>query len=232
MDMRADIRKGYLARPAIMALMLLGFGVAFLYDGFVAYPREHAMFTTYADIRDAHTFSDGKYDVEAIDTQWAAAATERGWPVEFTGDAPGELHSGWDIPTQKVLGAVCLPFGLVVGFGFVRQIGRWVEADEQGLTASWGPRVTWEQITALDKARWKTKGIAYVHYRPSGSAGGAGDQRLKLDDWEYEREPMQAIAAEVEKHIDPTLIRGDAEAESGAKGPSAGGAAPRSDDSA
>ncbi len=204
MKIRADIRKGYLARPAIMTLMLLGFGVAFLYDGFVAYPREDAMFTAYRDIVHRHTASDGKYDVSAIDAAWTQAAEDNGWPVVFSGDAPGRPHPGWDIPTQKVLGFICLPLGLVVGFGFVRQIGRWIEVDEQGLTASWGPKMVWSQIVRLDKSKWQGKGIAYLHYGDQ-----TGDKRLKLDDWEYEREPMQAIEAHVERHIDPQRISGD-----------------------
>lgn len=212
MKIRADIRRGYLARPLLMTVIVLGFGIAFLYDGFVRYPREHAMFTTYQQIRGEHTAADGRYDFAAIESAWVAKAAENGWPVAFSGDAPGQLRAGWDIPIQRLLGVVLVPVGLLLGAGFIRQVGRWIEADDSGLSASWGPRVAWNQITRLDKTRWKTKGIAYVHYGTQ-----AGERRLKLDDWEYEREPMQRIEQQVEQRIDSLQVIGDkpvAEAES------------------
>ncbi len=221
MKIRADIRRGYLARPLLMTVIVLGFGLAFLYDGFVRYPRQHAMFTTYQQIREEHTAADGRYDFDAIEAAWADAAAEHDWPTTFSGDAPGQLRAGWDIPMQRLLGFVLVPVGLLLGAGFIRQVGRWIEADESGLTASWGPKVAWNQITRLDKARWKTKGIAYVHYGTQ-----AGEKRLKLDDWEYEREAMTRIEQQVEQRIDPSLIVGDkpaakAEAPSGTPSPAA-----------
>jgi hypothetical protein len=204
MKIRADIRRGYLARPLLMSLFVLGFSVAFFYDGYVRYPRQHAMFTTYQQIRAEHTSPDGRYDIEAVDADWEAAALAHDWPVAFGGDAPGQSRGGWDIPIQRLLGFVLLPLGVVMAVGFVRHVGRWVEADDAGLTASWGPKIAWDQITRLDKTRWKSKGIAYVYYRSD-----AGEKRLKLDDWEYEREPMTRIEQHVEQHIDPSLIVGE-----------------------
>jgi hypothetical protein len=98
--------------------------------------------------------------------------------------------------TQKILGGITAPVGLYFLFTFVMSMGRWVEADEQGVRTRGGQETDYASIKSIDKSRWQSKGIAVVQYEKNGQAG-----RITLDDWKFEREPTKRILEAIEERM-------------------------------
>src|SRR5437016_5272985 len=111
-------------------------------------------------------------------------------------------HPGYDVPSNKFLGIVLPPLAVVL-------LARWLYMSRgeyrlsgQTLHLPGHPPVPFEMITAIDKRQWDRKGIAYVDYEVNGTHG-----RLKLDDFVYEREPMDRIYDEIVKFVAPEIGR-------------------------
>ena len=203
MPVKANIWSGYRFRVGLIAAICLGFASWCLYDAKVKYPLHNrinaayeSMLSEYARANPNVSEEDAKVEVD--DKKWPPLATEEGWPTD-----PLKLphrHSGTDIFTQYLMLTLTAPFGLVFGFLFLRCRGRWVACDEQGLTTSWGQTAPFDQITRLNKRRWK-KGIAIVYHQANGQ-----ELKLTLDDWKFDRELMDQIVAEVESRLSPDQI--------------------------
>jgi len=74
--------------------------------------------------------------------------------------------------------------------------GRWIEADDEGMCSSENRELKYDQITALNKKKWNSKGIAKVLYEVDGRK-----KKIVLDDCNYERDTTQAILRHVEAAI-------------------------------
>ena len=77
---------------------------------------------------------------------------------------------------------------------------------DDGLTARGGHDVPWSSIKRLDETKWKTKGIAWVHYQESTG----GDRRLLLDDFKMQREPIKAMVQRIQALLNPPQESTDA----------------------
>lgn len=188
-SVRARIASAYRLRFGAMALLVLGISVWFLYDGYVAYPAE----------RDLH------HQYEAFVAQngvaaWPDFAHANGLP-DGTHSKPGKDYSDSSILTQKILGFIGLPFGLIFVVVYLRTLGRWVQADEAGISTNTDEHVPYASVTNLDKRRWKRKGIAVVSYDDGGRIG-----KIVLDDWKYDREATVAIFNYLEAQLTPEKI--------------------------
>lgn len=190
MPLIAKTSSRYLYWLGFIALFCVGFALWFLYDGTITYPRQRERAQTYE-----------KLMKEGRGSEWAEVAGEHGWST----DDPGKPRSEVEIDAQLVYGAIAGVPGLFCVFVLLRVRGRWIELDETGLRTSRGRRVEFDQITTLDKKKWKTKGIARIGYRQGGRK-----RRLVLDDWKYDDAPTAAILREVEARIDPSQIIGGA----------------------
>ncbi len=186
MAIRASISKGYIWRPGVIGLAALGASGWFLYDGTVKYPRQEMMWQAYSDITQAHI-----NDPIEASRVWEQKAIDQGWPTK----KPIERASK-DKFTQKLYSGITAPIGLLFCISFFRTRGRWIEADEQGLSTRSGRRAVYGDIKSLDKTRWQSKGIAVVHYQTDGQAG-----RITLDDWKYDREPTKRIMEIIEQNM-------------------------------
>jgi hypothetical protein len=187
MPIRAKMSIRFQWRLALIAVFCLGVSLWFLYDGTVAWPKQRERGLVYQELEEEGRLED-----------WDDIAEERGWPL----DDPGEPKAEVEILMQKVLAAVAAPPGILYLVFFVMSLGRWIEASETGLQTSWGQKLDYEQITALDKKKWRNKGIAVVRYEEEGKR-----KRLTLDDWKYEPDPTEMILREVEARIDPEQIK-------------------------
>lgn len=183
---KASISSGYKWRLGIIALACLGFSTWFFYDGAVKYPAKQAIHQTYLRIQEEHPTD--------FNTRWVERARDEGWPT-----TPPEPYTDMDITTQYIFALLVLPVGLAFLWAFVRALARWISADESGLHTSWGAQAPWDAIRSIDKQRWKTKGIAVVHYDDGGTS-----RKVTLDDWKYEREPTVAIVAMVDQRLGNT----------------------------
>ncbi len=174
---RATISGGYRVRLLILALGLLAFAGWSLYDGIYAWPKKQAMY------EDLQVFMEQHDDWQ---TRWSDHARAQGYPESVVKN-PTKLKplDKYDIATQYGMAAVCGPIGLWFAYCWFAAGRRYVEADERGVRTHANVDLTWTQIEKIEDDRWKSKGIAYLKY--------AGDQRILLDDWKFDRDATTAI---------------------------------------
>ena len=185
MSTKAIIRPGYRWRLAAIGGVLLAAGLWFLYDGVVGYPDQKLKYDTYMQITEEHP--------ETWQQPWQEAADAHGWSTDIP-----KPRTDSDIMQQYIYAGLLLPAGVVLLVVFQRMNGRWIAADEQGLSTSWGKTASWDAIESVDKSRWKNKGIAVVRIR---AQQGGKPGKITLDDWKYDREPTAAILAQVESRL-------------------------------
>lgn len=151
----------------------LALGGYFLYDGFVGYPEQNRR---YDELLAEQTRLQDAGDE-------AAAAEVRQQLDNY------DRHSETDILVQKVLGFALPPLAILL-------MGRWwyISRGEVRLDASDTLHVPGREpiplasINAVDDTLWERKGISYVQY-----SGPEGQGRAKLDDFVYERGPIDKI---------------------------------------
>jgi len=178
----------------LISLVMLGFGAYCAYDWQVGYPRTKEIGMAYQKIKAENRSN--------YPTVWKAYAEPRGWPTAATKiKIKNEAGYDSDIRTQLIMGLITVPLGLLFAFKFVNESRRWVAMDATGITASGGHKVPWDSIKSLNEAKWKTKGIAWLHYQ----AESGGERRLLLDDFKSQRDPIKQIVARVQHHLDPEL---------------------------
>jgi len=143
-----------------MVLMLFGYGIYSIYDGFYRYPRENE------------------------------EAKKLGKDV-----LP---HPGLDVPFNQFFGVLLPPLSIFMLFWCLRKSRGEIRFDGKNLTAPGHPPVPLENIVSMDQRLWDRKGIAYVDYDLGAQKG-----RIMLDDFIYEREPIDAIHDAIVKYIAP-----------------------------
>jgi hypothetical protein len=180
----------FLWRLAAIAIVCLGGCLYCLYDGAIGYPKQREAAVVYQQLKDKGLDSGEFFE------QWDKVAKERGWSTKKPKD-------DLDILKQYVMAGCLVVPGLLYVFLFFRSWKRWIELNETGLRTSWGQTLTFDQIVALDKKKWKKKGIAVIRYQRDGRS-----RRLALDDWKYDAKTTKEVLIEVESRIDPTQIVG------------------------
>jgi hypothetical protein len=178
MEVVARVNPAWMAKWVIMGILLLGLGAWCFYDATVTYPEHNRRVAAFEELE-----ARGQLD------EWPKIASENGW----TDEDPGEPRTDFDILSQWIMLAICVPLGLASLITVAFHAGRTLSADETGVRGRGGERVPYERITAIDKSRWDRKGIAVLHFE---SDGGDPDT-LKLDDWVFRG--AAAVLAEVEK---------------------------------
>ncbi|MFP4143987.1 MAG: hypothetical protein ACLFV3_02485 [Phycisphaeraceae bacterium] len=191
MAAKANMSKGYRWRLAAIGLMCFLFGLYFLYDGWIGYPGHNAAIQESIDAREQ--LREEHADAPDFGLLWEQHARENDLLVDAN---EKQLKSPLDITTQYIFAVILIPIGLVFGWSWLAAGSRWVAAEEEGLRTSSGEFVPWDAVQSIDRSRWKTKGIAVVHYEKGGRPG-----RLKLDDWKFDRDATTAIFDEVQRHL-------------------------------
>ncbi|MEM6853665.1 MAG: hypothetical protein AAF593_04570 [Planctomycetota bacterium] len=185
-EVKSTISPGYRWRLILITLIMLGFGAYCVYDWRIGYPLKVEKYETYNQIME-----DNPNDYPTV---WTAYAAEKGWPDKV----PGRKTST-DVFTQLLMALITVPLGLFFLFKLVKENTRWVAMDDNGITASGGHTVPWESIKSLDETKWKTKGIAYLHY----AADNNRERKILLDDFKQEREPTKQIVTTVQELLNP-----------------------------
>lgn len=194
-NVKATISPGYRWRLVLITLLMLGFGAYCIYDWQVAYPRTKEIGLAYQQIK-----AENPDDYPEV---WKAHATENGWPTSSTKiKIKSEADYDSDIRTQLIMALITMPIGLFFLYKLITESLRWVEMDQQGVTASGGHVAPWDSLKSLDETRWKTKGIAKLHYR----AAAGGERVILLDDFKSEREPIKAIVTEAQRVLHPEAV--------------------------
>lgn len=159
----------------ILTVGAIAGGGWFAYDGWVHWPQMNA-----------------EYDRLEQEHQRGGTGDEKSFKAIIE-DKGLSKHNDKAILFQKVL-AVTLPIGglwLLISMLY-KSRGEY-RFDGKTLHVPGHPPIDVDAISAIDRAKWDRKGIAYVEY--ATPAGGIG--RAKLDDFLYDRGPTDDIFDEI-----------------------------------
>lgn len=175
----------------LMGLMLLGSGLWFFYDGFIAWPAEARRHVELERIT-AELVARG----EAADEN--DPAVERAWKTYAAANdlkaKPPKDRSDGDIAGQRYIGAVFLGGFALFAAWVALQHRKSVRAEGDIVTGTDGTTVNLDEILEIDRRKWNSKGIAYAIYERDGRR-----QRLCLDDHKFLG--CEAIILEAEKRL-------------------------------
>ena len=206
MSIQATVSKKQLMRLSFLTLFTTVFTIWFLYDGLVGWPAQRARWQepwdAFQEIQEEYKDSVGGREawtdivVEKVEAgEWdVAELLEDAGGGRMLAKNPVEPKSEADITGQYFWAALPAPFAVYFLITLLRTLGRTMEADEEGITASWGPRVEYAAITKIDKKRWDKKGICRLHYQAEG-----GEKTFIVDDYIFERPPTDEIMRLIEQ---------------------------------
>lgn len=148
--------------------------------------------------------------VDLVDT-WETVAKENGWPIEKPDEKKVMVKTvediknryEWKIKSQFVMIAVAAPVGFFSLWVYLGSRGRWLEADNSGITSSWGQQFDFDNILTLDKKQWKNKGLARITYDAEGHT-----KKFVLDNYKFNRSAVDDILLRVESQITDNQIIG------------------------
>jgi hypothetical protein len=196
----------YYRRMGMLAAILLGMGLYFLYDARIGYPKENRI-AAQKEWFDREVVGDPKapaeqsYEAarrvgEEFTAEWLKMARERRWinnpdlqePRWADYAAPygwaenPKSHSPDKIREQYYFGAAMLLGAAIAGILVLRNHNRVLIGHRDHMVMPNGVVVRYDQATCVDKRKWDHKGLAYVHYR---TAEGAPTRRATIDDLMY-----------------------------------------------
>ena len=148
----------YRVTGIIMAVVMIGYGIWSIRDGFITWPKEVA---------------------------------------EQRARGQKEAHNHLSILMNQVLCVVLPPAGLALLIWRLYNSRGTIRLEDDTIRAPGHPPVPLAAVVALDRRLWDRKGIAYVSYELDGAPG----RNLKLDDFVYQREPIDQIYERVEKSL-------------------------------
>ncbi len=173
---------GYRWKHLIVSVAMIGFGLWFAYDGWKKWPAENARIRQVQQDKDAATAAGDTAKVEVL----AKELQELNY------------HTEMDLAIQKILAIVLPAFGIFWGAWTIKDTRGVYRMSGNTLHVPGHPPVTVDDIRRIDKRKWDKKGIAYLHYEV-GQPPTAGV--LKLDDFAYERKPVDDMLERIEKNV-------------------------------
>lgn len=191
MEVVARISREWRRRMLFMFFMIFGIAAWFLYDGYILWPDEAQRHTEYLEIKDALIEAGDAVDEKSTSVRlaWERHARE----LDYRRNIPKERIEG-DIRDQRVIGWTMMVGALLYGAWIAWNHTRQVRAEGEIVIGASGERVGLDSIIAIDRKKWKDKGIAYGIYKKGGK-----QRRLCLD--EHKFKGCEAIIIEAEKRI-------------------------------
>ncbi len=177
MNVHARISKEWRRRMTMVALMLNGTGIWFLYDGFIAWPAEAARYQQLVTVT-AEVVAPGEKPTDknpAVVRAWTSHAEKNDLPTKL----PKERTPG-DLSGQRIIGGIVMAFGLSFVGWIALQHRKSVRAEGDLVTGPDGETVHLDSIVEIDRRKWHSKGIAYAIYEKDGKR-----RRLCLDDHKF-----------------------------------------------
>jgi hypothetical protein len=195
MGIRTNSDRRYYRRFLIIGIAALGWALFCLYDGFIRYPNQRERALAYQDLEKELVGG----DPVVFRDRWHELARQNNWPTTF----PGEPKSQGDITMQFVMAAGTGAIGLWLLWGVWRARGQWIEQTENGLMTSWGQTLNYQQVLAIDKRKWRNKGIAKIRYQD-----GNRKRWFVLDNFKFDRDTTDRILYELELRVGHDKITG------------------------
>jgi hypothetical protein len=192
MEVVARISKEWRRRMLFMFFMIFGIAAWFLYDGYILWPDEAQRHVEYLEIKDTLIEAGDAVDEESTSVRlaWERHARE----MDYRRNIPKERMDD-DIREQRVIGWVMIIGALLYGVWIAWNHTRQVSAEGDIVIGASGERVDINTITAIDRKKWKDKGIAYGIYEEGGK-----QRRLCLD--EHKFRGCEAIIIEADQRIE------------------------------
>jgi hypothetical protein len=106
-------------------------------------------------------------------------------------------HGEYDAPLNKALGIILPPLAIFVLYRALRSSRGEYRLEAETLHIPGHPPVPLSAIRTIDKKLWDRKGIAYIQYELPGQTERG---RFTLDDFVYEREPIDKIMERIEAY--------------------------------
>ncbi|NCF84141.1 MAG: hypothetical protein GWQ08_01215 [Verrucomicrobiaceae bacterium] len=167
-----SITPWYTKRMSLMTLMFVGFGLYFLYDGFIGYPKKNAIYDEHVKFMEIQDEKAAFLEEGNTSSDWAKVVVEKGYPkqddwIDYAADngwpeePPEKRYSTTD---QFFFGALCCGIGLAILGTMMLNRGKVLRADGLSFTSPKGERVLFSSAHRIDKRKWDNKGLAYVHY--------------------------------------------------------------------
>jgi hypothetical protein len=179
MNVEARITPVWKKQKLLLALLLIGFGGWFAFDGMVGWPKSNERWAEYIKLKEK-------------DGAWEEFAKTKGWSTE----PPHRLYERNDILGQYIMGALCGAIGLGTLIYWLSQIKRVMRVDDSAVTSAAGVRVPFEAIHGVGKKLWEKKGIAKVRYSLNGKQG-----EFVVDDYKFDTKPSRQILEEIERRL-------------------------------
>ena len=198
MEVVARISKEWRRRMLFMFFMIFGIAAWFLYDGYILWPDEAQRHVEYLEIKDTLIEAGDAVDEESTSVRlaWERHARE----MDYRRNIPKERMDD-DIREQRVIGWVMIIGALLYGVWIAWNHTRQVSAEGDIVVGASGERVDINSITAIDRKKWKDKGIAYGIYEEGGK-----QRRLCLD--EHKFRGCEAIIIEADQRIKARGVKG------------------------
>lgn len=156
----------------LMFVLLVAMGAWFGYDGFHAWPEGNRRI---AELELLIKEADGSGDIEAAGRHRAELKNYK-------------KRSDTDLLIQKVLCFALPVLGGAVLLNALRRSRGEIRLEDDVLHAPGHEPLPLEHVQQFDRRLWDRKGIAFVQYDRGGVAA-----RIRLDDFIYERKPIDAI---------------------------------------
>ena len=173
----ARLSKEWKRRMIIIAVVVWGTSAYFLYDGAIGWPKKQKIYEAYAALMEtliAEGEARDERDPEAL-LAWRELAKENNWAQDIPKEYPPEKIEGqfhWAAATA--VGGV----GFLIWFFW--HFPKTIRADGEKIYGVRGQVLPFDQITEVDRKRWKREGIAYARFEKDGKPA-----KLMLDDYKY-----------------------------------------------
>lgn len=171
-----------------MTLMFVGFGLYFLYDGFIGYPKKNKIYDAHQRFEEIQEERKTFLESGKTSADWKVIAQEKGYPdqeewIDYAAEngwpekPPEKRYSTTD---QFVCGALCIAVGLAILGTMMINRSKILRADAESFTTPNGQRVRFASARKVDKRKWDNKGLCYVHYEEDGKT-----KRAVIDDLKF-----------------------------------------------
>jgi hypothetical protein len=186
----------YYRRMGMMAGMCVAFGLYFIYDWKVGYPKaneiadkqewfEKVLLPSYDEAQKA-----GKLE------EWMVKADAEGWPKGKAGEPPKWLQyaaaNGWpekpkrftqkEVDEQLWWGLGTMGIGLAAGVVLLLNRGKVLRGEADHWVTPEGETVRYADVVRVDKRKWDNKGLAYAWYQKEP---GGREKRVVIDDLKF-----------------------------------------------
>jgi hypothetical protein len=218
----------------LFTVVLMGFGLYCIYDGYHAWPLHNQKFDLLDDQlkhdeltraipveKDSEKKQNSIEERDTIRARLSTALPEFDPSKELSPEKRGELEAAkkklgarkddFGMMFNKVLGIALPPLSILLLWRWLNMSRGEYRLEDNVLSVPGHPPVKLTDITEIDTDLWKKKGILYVDYR----AADGQEYTLKLDDFVYEQVPTDCIYEHI-KHEMKSRVKEEPAASEGA----------------